>query len=119
MSAFEEEPVETKEEPAPIIDTVDETTAAGEDWGGDWGAPKTKKKGKKGAEAEPAKEEPKVEEAPAVEDPWSFGASKKDKKGKKGKLVVEETPKVRRFCLGLRDVLASHVEFCFISSLNG
>ena len=66
---------------------------AEDDWVG-WGTAKTKKKGKKAADPEPTKVEPKVEDPPPVDDEWStFGTSKKDKK-KKGKTSVEEPAKV-------------------------
>jgi hypothetical protein len=78
---------EPKEEPAPA--PVVEEPAADDDWGG-WGTAKTKKKGKKVVEPDPPKvEEPKVVEPAPVEDEWSFGVSKKDKK-KKGKNAITE-----------------------------
>jgi hypothetical protein len=93
--AYEEQPEEIKEEPAPIIETptINESAAADDSWGGGWGAAKPKKKGSKGTDPEPAKEEPKVEEPAPADDPWSLGTTKK--KGKKAKGVVEETLKVR------------------------
>jgi hypothetical protein len=81
---------EAKEEP-PVAIVVEEPAEDG--WGG-WGTAKTKKKGKKAADPELAKAEPKVEDPAPVEDEWStFGSSKKDKK-KKGKNFVEEPTKV-------------------------
>jgi hypothetical protein len=66
---------------------------AEDDWGG-WGTAKTKKKGKRVVDPEPATVEPKAEDPPPVDDEWStFGTSKKDKK-KKGKNAVEEPAKV-------------------------
>ena len=80
---------------------------AEEDWGG-WGTAKTKKKGKKAADPEPTKVEPKVEDPPPVDDEWStFGTLKKDKK-KKGKNAVEEPAKVSTSRYHAKQISLSH-----------
>jgi len=80
---------------------------AEDDWGG-WGTAKTKKKGKKAADPEPTKVEPKVEDPPPVDEEWStFGTSKKDKK-KKGKNAVEEPAKVSTSTYHARSIALSH-----------
>lgn len=86
FQVIDEEP---KEELAPAAGPEDE-------WGSGWGTAQTKKKGKKGAEPQPPKEEPKVEDPAPVEGDWAMPSSKKDKK-KKGKNAVEEPVKASHF----------------------